>query len=161
MRKGTLFLSAALTAFILSILVGVVSGYQKNGKGVEAAAQAAPSPDVQTVSEPLVAAPAFTPEQAAALASQVLGRTDLYSVETADFNAQAAYLVTFSSGHIVYVSMDGQILSISQIVPTVITAPATRRQRDDDGRNPPPPDQRRDDDHDEDHEDHEEDHEDH
>lgn len=157
MRKGTLFLSAALTAFILSILVGVVSGYQNNGKQAEAAAQA-PSPEAQMVSEALAAAPApvFAPEQAAALASQVLGRTDLYSVETADFNGQAAYMVTFSSGDILYVSMDGQILSITHIVPTVVTAAQTRRQRED---NNPPPNQPRhdDDDHDEDH-DEDEDH---
>jgi hypothetical protein len=155
MRKGTLFLSAALTAFILSILVGVVSGYQKNGRQAEAAAQAA-APQAQTVSEPVAAAPApvFTPQQASALASQVLGRTDLYSVETADFNGQTAYLVTFTSGDIIYVSMDGQILSISHIVPTIVTSPVTNRQRRGDNTNPPPPS----DDH---HEDHEDEHEDH
>ena len=157
MRKGTLFLSAALTAFILSILVGVVSTYQNNVKRVEAAAQAAPSPEVQAVSEPIVAAPApvFTPEQATALASQVLGRTDLYSVETADLNGQSTYMVTFSSGDVVYVSMDGQIVSITHITPTVVTVPATHRQRrEDNSTNPPPPGDHHDDDHENDHEDH-------
>ncbi|HEY5902990.1 MAG TPA: hypothetical protein VIU39_10585 [Anaerolineales bacterium] len=131
MRKGTLFLSAAITAFILSILVGVASGYQRGVQKVEAAAPAAPAAQqAQPVSEAVAAAPApaFTPQQAAALASQVLGRTDLYSVETADFNGQSAFMVTFSSGDVMYVSMDGQVLSITHITPTVITAPASQRR---------------------------------
>jgi hypothetical protein len=143
MRKGTLFLSAVLTAFMLAVLVGVASAYQRVAKGSEAAAQPpAPAAAVsQVASQPLAvaAAPAFTPDQAAALAGQVIGRTDLYSVETSDLNGQSAYLVTFSSGDLVYVSLDGQILSISHIVPQVVSASPVRRLRDHSGGNNTPP----------------------
>jgi hypothetical protein len=65
----------------------------------------------------------ITPEEAAAIASKVLNRTDLYSVEAAQLEGVDTYLVTFSSGDIVYISMDGQVLSISKLAVTVITQP--------------------------------------
>ena len=94
------------------------------------------APIVENISAPAAAAPtaaAITPEQAAALASQVLGRTDLFSVETADFNGAQSYLVTFSSGDLVYVSPEGQILSIGKITPTVTvnTVPSHRKKQED------------------------------
>ena len=137
MRKSTLFISAALTAFMLAVLVGVASAYQNVVKSSVAAVQPPTSaPIVENISAPQAVAPtatAITPEQAAALASQVLGRTDLFSVETADFNGAQAYLVTFSSGDQVYVSPEGQILSIGKITPTVVvnTVPSHRKKQDD------------------------------
>ncbi|MGE5249519.1 MAG: hypothetical protein ACM3QS_04835, partial [Bacteroidota bacterium] len=104
MRKGTLFLSAALTAFMLAVLVGVASAYQRVAKASEAAAQSpttaalAAVPEAASQPAAVAAAPALTPEQAAALAGQVLGRTDLYSVETSQLNGASVYMVTFSSG---------------------------------------------------------------
>ena len=70
-----------------------------------------------------------TPEEAAALASKILGRTDLYSVESAQFENADAYLVTFSSGDIVYVSLQGQILSISKL-PVTVYQPVLRKHKD-------------------------------
>lgn len=136
MRKSTLFISAALTAFMLAVLVGVVSAYQSVVKSSMTAQQPTSAPLAENISVPQAAAPtaaAVTPEQAAALASQVLGRTDLFSVETADFNGAQAYLVTFTSGDLVYVSPAGQILSISKIVPTVVvnTAPSHRKKQEE------------------------------
>ena len=137
MRKSTLFISAALTAFMLAVLVGVASAYQNVVKASVAAVQPPTSaPIVENISAPAAAAPtaaAITPEQAAALASQVLGRTDLFSVETADFNGAQSYLVTFSSGDLVYVSPEGQILSIGKITPTVTvnTVPSHRKKQED------------------------------
>ena len=127
MRKGTLFLSAVLTTFMLALMVGAASAYQKVVKNTVQAVK----PAVQTVSEPLSApqAPAFSADQAAALAAQVMGRSDLYSVETTDLNGASVYLVTFSSGDLVYVSSEGQIVSISKIVPTVVSAPFASEQR--------------------------------
>ncbi len=123
MRKSTLFISAALTTFMLAVLFGVASAYQNIVSSTQAAAtesQATAMADV--VSEPIPTQIVnITPEEAAVIASQVIGRTDLYSVEGAQFNGIDAYLVTFSSGDIVYLSMDGQVLSISKIVVTVIT----------------------------------------
>jgi hypothetical protein len=53
----------------------------------------------------------ITPQQAAQIAATYLGRTDLYSAETTSYNGATAYLVTFSSGDLVYVSMEGQVIS--------------------------------------------------
>ena len=126
MRKSTIFLSVVLTTFMLAILVAGASAYQNLQQVKETAAQPA-KVAAENVSVALPAdapAPAFTPEQAAALAAKVIGRTDLYSVETADLNGVSAYMVTFSSGDIVYVSPDGQILSITKTEPQVVVAAA-------------------------------------
>ncbi len=137
MRKSTLFISAALTAFMLAVLVGVASAYQNVVKSSVAAVQpSASAPIAENISAPAAVAPTstmITPEQAAALASQVLGRTDLFSVETADLNGAQSYLVTFSSGDLVYVSPEGQILSIGKITPTVTvnTVPSHRKKQED------------------------------
>ena len=134
MRKSTLFISAALTAFMLAVLFGVASAYQNVIKTATGAAQPTAVVAVQEVAAPQPTAAAtsatiLTPEQAANLAAQVLGRTDLYSVETADFNGASAYLVTFSSGDTVYVSPVGQILSINVaavVAPTSIAGVASQ-----------------------------------
>ena len=125
MRKSTLFISAVLTTFILAILVGVVSAY----RGSLDTAQASPPPatEVAVVStdtpQPTpVVSTILTPEQAAALAAQVLGRTDLLSVETTIYNGASAYLIKFISGDQVYVSPEGLILSVIP-APVVVVAP--------------------------------------
>ena len=125
MRKSTLFISAALTTFMLAVLFGVASAYKNIVSSTQdVAAQPQPTAMVQIVREPIPAQVVnITPEEAAAVASRVLGRTDLYSVEGAQLEGVDAYLVTFSSGDLVYVGMDGQVLSISKIVVTVVTQP--------------------------------------
>ena len=129
MRKSTLFISAALTTFMLVVLFGVVSAYQNIVKSNQAtAAQPQPTSAVEMISAPVSAptqATTITPEAAATLASQVINRTDLFSAEVTQFNGADAYLVTFSSGDLVYVSMDGQILSISKLPVTVVNQPAS------------------------------------
>lgn len=123
MRKSTLFISATLTAFMLAVLFGVVSAYQNGVSSTqELAVQSPPAAMVEVVNAPSIPTQAsmITPEEAAAIASKVLNRTDLYSVEFTQLDAVDAYLVTFSSGDIVYVGMDGQVLSISKIAVTVI-----------------------------------------
>ena len=122
MRKSTLFVSAALTTFLLVMLFGVVSAYQAmtktNPLNVAPVAQQQPVSDVvdtAPVLAPTSQAAPVTPEQAAQLAVQVINRTDLYSVETSKLNGVDAYLVTFSSGDLVYVSLTGQILSITKL----------------------------------------------
>jgi hypothetical protein len=124
MRKSTLFVSAVLTTFLLVMLIGVVSAYQAMTKTnpviVSTAASAArqqPVSDVDNapVLTPTAQAAPVTPEQAAQLAAQVIGRTDLYSVETSKLEGVDAYLVTFSSGDLVYVGLTGQILSITKL----------------------------------------------
>ena len=53
-----------------------------------------------------------SPQQAAQIAAQYMGHSDLYSVETTSSNGATVYKVTFSSGNIVLVSLDGQIISV-------------------------------------------------
>jgi hypothetical protein len=122
MRKSTLFISAVLTTFMLAIMVGVVSAYKSTLDSTTVAATQATATEV-AVETAVPTAPFLTPEQAAALAAKVIGRTDLFSVETALFENADAYLVTFSSGDIVYISPDGQILSIGQLATTMASAP--------------------------------------
>jgi hypothetical protein len=131
MRKSTLFISAVLTTFMLAVLFGVASAYQSIVKSTQpsvAQAQAA-EPAATTVDQMVsVSAPTqattITPEAAATLASQVINRTDLFSAEITQLDGVDVYLVTFSSGDIVYVSLDGQILSISKLPVTIVSQPS-------------------------------------
>ena len=123
MRKSTLFISAALTTFMLAVMFGVVSAYQKTvqlGVATETSQQVQPADAMVGISSTV--AGTVTIEQAAALASQVIGRTDLYAAEISQLDGVDAYLVTFSSGDIVYVSLDGKILSISKLPVTYIAS---------------------------------------
>jgi hypothetical protein len=136
MRKSTLFISAVLTTFMLAVMFGVASAYQSIVRSNEAVAVQQPTAAAQMISAPIVAAPIeavpaqaanITPEAATDIASKLLGRTDLYSVEITQFEGADVYLVTFSSGDIVYISLDGQIRSISKIVVTTIVQKGSKR----------------------------------
>lgn len=128
MRKSTLFISAVLTTFVMAMLAGVASAYQnaveKTAEQAATQVQAQPQPQVKAISHALSAeSQSFnvSPEEAAGLAAQVLGREDLYSVEVTDLNGETVFMVTFSSGDLVYVSLDGQIRSIGKVqVNTVV-----------------------------------------
>jgi hypothetical protein len=126
MRKSTLFISAALTTFVLVLLVGVVSAYKSVPDSTGATTQQDPAAVATDTSVPTAIATiaSITPEQAAALAAQVIGRTDVYSVETSVLNGASAYLVTFSSGDLVYVSPQGMVLSVVNAPVVVYSAPA-------------------------------------
>jgi flagellar hook-length control protein FliK len=54
--------------------------------------------------------PVLTPEQAVSIASNFLQQTSVYSVETVTLQGASVYMVTFSSGDVIYVGMDGQIV---------------------------------------------------
>jgi len=128
MRKSTLFVSAVLTTFVMAMLAGVASAYQnvveKNAEEAATQVQDQPQPQVKAISHAISAEVQpinLTPEEAAGLAAQVIGREDLYSVEVSDLNGETVFMVTFSSGDLVYVSLDGQILSIGKVpVETVV-----------------------------------------
>ena len=121
MRKSTLFISGTLTAFLLAILYGVISSYQVSGEQASAATQAAVIENTAAAFEVSTPATFITPEQAAALAAQILGRTDLYSVASALMaDGLSAYKVTFSSGDVVYVGLDGSILSVVMLTPSPV-----------------------------------------
>lgn len=132
MRKSTLFISAALTTFMLALMFGVASAYQKivqTGIPTEAAQQAQPT-DVMVGTSNTV-----TIDQAAALASNVIGRSDLYSAENTQLNGADAYLITFSSGDLVYVSTDGKIISISKLPVNYVLGPTTSSHGNSGGGN--------------------------
>lgn len=124
MRKSTLFISAALTTFMLAVMFGVVSAYQNIVKSTQPMVEQTQPTAAEMVSAPMPAqTAAITPETAAALAAQVINRTDLFSAEITQLNGVDVYLITFSSGDLVYVGFDGQILSISKIAVTVVNQP--------------------------------------
>ena len=120
MRKSTLFISAALTTFMLAVMFGVASAYQKivqMGVPTENAQQAQPT-DVMVVAPATAtnaATATMTLEEAATLASSVIGRTDLYAAENTQLDGVDVYMVTFSSGDLVYIGLDGKVVSISKI----------------------------------------------
>ncbi len=132
MRKSTLFISAALTTFMLAVLFGVVSAYKNIISPTQDAAVQSQLTETELAME-ITATPTpvqvinISPEEAAAIASKVINRTDLYSAESTQFEGVDAYLVTFSSGDIVYIGLDGQVLSISKIAVTVVTEPSIKR----------------------------------
>jgi len=117
MRKSTIFISAVLTTFALVVLYGVVSAY-RGTSDVSAAAE----PTATFVPEPTdIPAPTqmvITPEQAAQLAVGVVGNSSLLSAESSNLNGVDAYKVIFTNNDVVYVGLDGQILSV-QIAPVV------------------------------------------
>ena len=130
--KIALFLSATLTAFVVATLSGVVNKVISTPPAntivpVQVAAQ--PSATV-TLEQPTdLPAPTMqtplSPEQAATLAAQAINRQDVYSVETSTYNGVDAYKVVFSSGDVVYIGFDSQVLAKTQIQPVVVSAPAT------------------------------------
>ena len=116
--RKTLLVSALLTAFALSMLGGVAMALRQ-----PTIVPAAP-PVAVTTATPA----ALSPQEAALLASNIFNQKDIYSVESASVNGINAYKVVFSSGQVAFVGLDGQILSVSMIQPTVVsqnnTAPA-------------------------------------
>lgn len=128
MRKSTIFISAALTTFALVMLYSLVSAY----RGIANSTVATAEPAVATIAPDPTEVPTLaptqtvvTPEQAAQLAAQVLGHNDLQSAESANMNGTDAYKITFLSGDVVYVGLNGQILSV-QAAPQVVTVQAAQ-----------------------------------
>jgi hypothetical protein len=118
MNKKALFLSVAITTFILACLGGVFSVYQAFASSdTQVASLQTVSPAAIPTNVPADAVPTsqlVTPEQAASIAAAYLGQQDVYAVESAVINAVAAYKVIFSSGDIVYVGLEGQILQVER-----------------------------------------------
>lgn len=130
MRKSTLFISALLTVFLMAILFGVASAYQQvvkvNGKAAATPQVAAQRVQADFATLPIateiVAPLVVTPEQATTVAVDFLGDSNVYSVEVVDYEGAATYLVTFSSGDLVYVSSTGMVVANTKIQPVVVVA---------------------------------------
>jgi hypothetical protein len=75
MKKSSLFISAILTTFMLAVLAGVITAYRAYAGNDNQVSVVQPTPVVQPVASTL------TPQDAAQVAAQYLGRSDLYSVE--------------------------------------------------------------------------------
>lgn len=141
MRKSTLVLSILLTGALIAVLFKLVGVYRQvvdttiNGK--PPATQAAvteqvqappPSTDQSTANLALAPVPgAVTIFDAAAAAAQVLGRKDVYITEYAQFDGADVYLVSFVSGDLVYVNLDGEVISTSKQDPIGVYQPTSHR----------------------------------
>lgn len=128
MRRSIALISAAVTAFSLVILASVVYAYQVMAAPRPTVAQVASQPVVlqQAASAPATSAN-LSPQNAASVAAKLLNRTDVYSVELADFNGAQSYKVTFSSGDVVYVGLDGQVLGTVPAATTVANSMPLKR----------------------------------
>jgi hypothetical protein len=130
MRKSTVFISALLTTFALVMLYSVASAYRSKQNIAEAAA-ATVAPTATLAPDPTdVPAPTKTflsAVEAAQLATRVVGNTDLLSAESSNLNGTDAYKITFTNNDIVYVGLDGQILSV-QVAPLVVNATLPQAQ---------------------------------
>lgn len=85
---------------------------QQANQSLQAELNAMQAPPTAEAPAPAAVPSGVSPQNAAQIAASYLGRTDLYSVEVSQYNGASAYMVTFSSGDIVYVSLDGQILFV-------------------------------------------------
>jgi len=135
--KNALFLSASLTAFVLAVLFAVVTKVTNTPSVAAAAPQVAQvATAIPNTAVPPTDAPTETvlptatdlgplgPEEAANLAAKSINRQDVYSVETFSLNGVDSYKVVFSSGDVVYIGMDRQVLQASQIKPVTVSLPA-------------------------------------
>lgn len=118
MSKKNLFISAVLTTFVLAVLATVAGAYKTFNPPLNNS-QASTPVDVSAVASQPVQ---ISYEQAAAAASSFLGQNDMYSIENAVWNGVNAYKVVFSSGHVVYVGLDGQILGSEAPQPVFVQA---------------------------------------
>ena len=134
MRKSTLILSIILTGVVLALLFVLVSTYKKvvetvvPGGATQAAEQVQPAQQlpVQNLAD-VPAAGNVRIYDAAAAAAKVLGRTDVYITEYAQLNGADVYLVSFLSGDLVYVGLDGQVISTSKQDPIGTYQPTSHR----------------------------------
>ena len=132
MRKSTIFISAVLTTFALVMLYNVASAY-RNTKSVQQVAvtttTAAPTPTQapEPTDLPAPTQSVLSPQEAAQLATQVISNTNLLSAESSNINGVNAYKITFTNNDVVYVGLDGQILSV-QVAPAVINATLPQTQ---------------------------------
>ncbi len=131
MGKLVMIISGAVTAFILALTAGAVYAYRTMSSSTsgpvtvanaqQPVSQVSTSLQLAAASTPTIAAN-VSPQDAAAIAARVMNRTDLYSVELADYQGTQAYKVTFTPGDVAFVSMQGQMLSIQPApTPGVVT----------------------------------------
>jgi SOS-response transcriptional repressor LexA len=80
---------------------------QQQQQALEAQLTALQAQSSTPTAEPQAAG--ITPEDAAAIASKYWGQTSIYSVEVVSVKGENMYQVTFSSGDLVFVDVNGQV----------------------------------------------------
>jgi hypothetical protein len=136
MKKSLLFLSAAITIFILVLLANVVfmvraSALNSHSNKLVSTDTNVPTdttapidtPTIQATDTAIVSptvAGVITPLEAVFIASSALGNTKVYSVDTVTRYGMDVYQVNFSSGSIVFVSPQGHILTITALQSNVV-----------------------------------------
>jgi hypothetical protein len=120
MSKKNLFISAALTAFVLVVVANVTAVYAQ----IREAATSQPVTAATEMQPAQTALVQVTHQEAASIAAGFLGQSDIYSVENTSWNGIDAYKVVFSSGHIVYVNLEGQIIGNEAPQPVFVSVPA-------------------------------------
>ena len=130
MRKSTIFISAVLTTFALVMLYNVASAYRNNQNATEAITEptATAAPELTLAPQPTPTDVILTPQEAAQLATQIVGNGNLLSAESSNLNGLDAYKVTFTNNDIVYVGLDGQILSV-QVAPVVVNVALPEKKK--------------------------------
>ena len=135
MRKSTLILSILLTAVVIGLLFMLVSTYQKtvaavapdNGSQAQEQTQTEQgTPLTQNLAD-VPAAGTVRIYDAAAEAAKVLGRKDVYITEYSQLDGVDVFLVSFVSGDLVYVSLDGKVISTSKQDPIGVYQPTSHR----------------------------------
>ena len=131
MRKSTIFISAILTTFALVLIYNVISAYRSNqsvptiaAAMTEPTATLAPQPTDQPAPTPIM----VSALQASQLATQVVGNSNLLSAESSNIDGVVAYKITFTNNDVVYVGLDGQILSV-QVAPLVVNVSLPEQQK--------------------------------
>lgn len=148
MKKSALFLSAAITTFVIVIVAVVIFKARATAAAASVVPTAAPSTlaptSTETATETLLptdtstlqpTSSIITPQEAVFIASSALGNTQVYSVDTVTRYGVDVYQVNFSSGHIVFVSPEGHILMITML--QAAGAPAATDQPADNSSSSP------------------------
>ncbi len=126
MRSTVSIVSAAITAFVLALTAGTVYAYRsltaESKVSIQQPGPVSSSLQLVQISTPTEAA-SLSPQDAASVAAKFLNRTDLYSAELAEYQGSQAYKITFSSGDVVYVGMNGVVMgSETPPAPIVVTS---------------------------------------
>jgi hypothetical protein len=121
MRKSTIFISAVLTTFALVMMYNVAAAYRSNQNVTVTETPAQPTSTLapEPTREPSSTQVSLSAVEAAQLATQVVGNNNLLSAESSNINGVDAYKITFTNNDIVYVGLDGQVLSV-QVAPVVV-----------------------------------------
>jgi hypothetical protein len=138
MRKSTIFISVVLTTFALVMLYRVASAYRQSSNVAVTAVPPTATLEATATELPIPTSTVviLAPEEAAQLAAQIVGNSNLLSAESATIDGLEAYKITFTNNDVVYIGLDGQVLSV-QVAPVVVnvSAPVKEKHKNDNNNN--------------------------